>query len=144
MMDFFNLILQGPLAFVGYGADALVNWIGSCFTTCSAFPQTVWDTFGASVSSIAGFLGSAAANVWTGILYFLPDGGTLPSEFHTAAQYMGDSLATIDFIFPVGTLIYCMSLVLSVKLALWAFHVIRVITGFVRGIPVDSPKLFRL
>lgn len=138
MFDFINLILQGPLALIGTASDALVNWAASCYSgACTSFPQEVYNQIGASLSSIGGFLGSSAATVWTGILFFLPDGGTFPAVFHTSSQYMGNSLATVNFILPVDVLVYCMTLVLSVKIALWSFHVVRVVAGFVRGIPVD-------
>jgi len=130
MLDWIQYLTAGSLV------ETFQNW----WRDGGTWPQAAWDTIVSKVSSVGDVLQEAGAVVWKSIFYFLPDGGTLPDVFHTSAQYFGNTLMTVNFILPVDTLIYCMSLVLSVKLALFGFHIIRVIVSFTRGVGVDRYK----
>lgn len=127
-----------PSAIASTAVQAVSNWLGSCYQgACTAYPQEVWDALGNSLSSATGWLGSSAAVVWAQIFYFLPDGGNLPPAMHAAAIYFGNALQTVSFVLPVASLIDCLAIIFTIKLALWIFHISRVIISFVRGVPVD-------
>jgi len=95
---------------------------------------------GLGYSSIVSYIGGVLGQIFLGILIFLPSGGALPQVFHDASQYFGNALATVNFFFPVSTLVYCMTLVFSVKIALWSIHLIRIVVGFVRGVSTERYK----
>jgi len=81
----------------------------------------------------------AATGVVTGglvlILNRLPPGGGFPTQVHDAALYFGHALAYVNFILPVDALVWCISIVLLVKMTLWAFHIAMVVLNFLRGVP---------
>ena len=125
--------------------SSLFTYFASCIDgTCSDIPPevlTVFSDTSVSLSSLPSYLLSNVSKLFYGLFDYLPDGGGFPSAFHDAALYFGDALATINFILPVSTLIYCISFILTVKFAIWAFHLIRVVFSAVRGISVDRPNI---
>lgn len=116
----------------------VAQFLGYCSGgTCPTISQTVWSEFTAGASAIGNVLGSVAAHTVINLLYFFPDGGTMPTAFHDAAIYFGNALQTVAWLVPIPTLIYCMTFAFGVKLTLWSFHVVRVIVNFVRGVPTE-------
>jgi len=142
MSDIFNMIIGGGL--IGTSANAivsLVDWMGKCFNgSCGATPADVTQILtgiGSNLPNVASFIGSGLSKPLAVILNFLPDGGGFPTIFHTATQYFGNMLASVNWLLPVSDLIYCVTFVLSIQILLWTLHIMRVFVSFVRGIPVD-------
>jgi len=143
MSDIFSLIFGSGL--VGNAVNstrAYMEWIGGCFSgSCGTTPTAVVEMLtgiGEHSANTASFIGNAVSKLFLGIFGFLPLGGGLPQVIHDAFIYFGNTLATVNFILPVPTLIFCMSLIFSVKIALWSFHVIRLIISFARGVGVNN------
>lgn len=88
--------------------------------------------------SIIDVITSLGSRIFVGIFSFLPDGGTFPQSFHDAFIYFGNTLASVDVIFPTSTLIYCVSFIFAIKFALFGVHFIRVIINYVRGIDTTA------
>jgi len=97
-----------------------------------------WD----AAAIVGGNTVGAASGIVTGglvlLLNRLPPGGNFPDQVHEAALYFGNALSFVNFILPVDALVWCISLVLLVKMTLWAFHIGRVVLNFLRGIPTNS------
>jgi len=93
------------------------------------------------VGSILGVVGtggfSIVYNMFLGLFSLLPDGGALPAEVHAGAIYFGNTLQKVGFLVPVEAMVSCLIIILTAKMATWAFHVIRVIFNFVRGVGTE-------
>lgn len=142
MSNLLDIFFIGPTGLIANSATAFYQWISSCIGgACGTTPASVTEIltgFGSNLSSTINFLGSSASKLFLGLFSFLPSGGAFPGIFHSSAVYFGNMLASIAFFFPVTALIYCMSLILSIKFALWAFHLLRVAISFARGVSVDT------
>jgi len=138
MDSLFQLLFLGPIGTVANSAVSLYSWLANCMSgSCGVTPASVTEIFtgiGANLGSTTAFLGSVASKLIAGLFAYLPMGGGLPTVIHQGAQYFGSTLATVNFFLPVSTLVYCMTLVFSVKVALWAFHFLRTVLSFGRGI----------
>lgn len=134
---------MSPLTYLANNSASLVTdifgYLGSCVQgSCSSFPTDAFQIFQSAASNISSWMNNGSGAVFSQLFDFMPDGGNLPSQWHEAASYFGNTLYSIDFILPVSALVQCFTVILSVKIGLWALHLIRVLIGFVRGIPVDD------
>jgi len=135
-MDTLSSIFYYTGQFLG---SVMPDFVRSMFPNVNGI-YTIAESLGVTFSNVFSFMGSAIGQIYLGAFSILPDGGKLPLVFHQASQYFGNSLATINFIFPVSTLVYCMTLVFSIKVALWSLHIIRIVISFARGTQVDRYK----
>jgi len=92
------------------------------------------DIIGAIVNTIALAVNAAIS----GIIQKLPDGGGLPQGVHDAAIYFGNALGKVSFFFPTDVLIYCLALILTLKITLYGFHFLLWIVNLIRG--VSTPR----
>lgn len=144
MDSLLSFLLLSPVGLAANSIASTYTWLTNCFGgVCGVTPSSVTEMFtgiGSSLGSTVSYLGSTLGSLLLGIFSYLPQGGGFPTIFHTAAQSFGSTLSSVDFIFPASALVYCLTLILSVKLALWSFHLIRVGVSFVRGVAVDNFK----
>lgn len=137
-LQLFSSILNPLLIPVQYAGNYLGNLIGS------SIPDNVVQSLNNATNSLGGWLGGAIANILTGVINLLPLGGTLPTNIHTAAISLGNDLASVNPFVPVDVLIYCLALVITVKMALWALHFVTATVYFVRGVPIQRYETWRL
>jgi len=145
MNSWTDIFFYGPIGTVANSTVTFFQWLGSCMDgDCSATPADVTQILtgvGDNFTSTVAMLKSAGVELLLGIFNYLPDGGGFPDSFHSAFAYFGNALATIDFILPVSTLIYCIGFILAVKIALWSLHIIRTLISFIRGVSPERPNI---
>jgi len=118
----------------------ITQWLNPNSATLNAFTSdpTLENYLSLVGSGLFDLLPSLAGGALTEFLVVLlqvfPNGGSLPTVFHTSAVFLGNSLSSVDFMIPVSTLMTCIFIVLSVKLSLWFFHLLRMGVHFIRGI----------
>jgi len=134
--SFFNIFNPSNWPATIYLSNCWNN--GSC--SLSSLADAVNTGLSNQVGSVLTTLKDSAVQALIDVFSYLPLGGTLPSVFHSAAQYFANTLASVDFILPVSTVLFCMSIILSVKLSLWGLNFLRLLVNFVRGIPQDRYK----
>lgn len=85
---------------------------------------------------LAGVLGiSLFKPEWiAGLILQLPAGGDFPAPVHSAAVYFGHSLASVNFIFPVDTLVTIMLIGYNMTIVLLVFYFIRFVFLTIRGV----------
>jgi len=142
MSDFFSLIFgTGLVGSTVNSTRAYIEWIGACLSgSCGTTPSAVAEMLtgvGDKSADTASFIGNAVSKLFLGLFNFLPLGGGFPQVIHDAFIYFGNTLASVNFFLPVPTLIFCMSLIFSVKVTLWSFHLVRAVISFARGVNVD-------
>lgn len=81
--------------------------------------------FGLSLSLFPDFFAS--------LINLLPAGGTLPDPVHQGAIYFGQSLAAVDFMLPVRTLVMILQISYSILCTLLVLHLGWKIMSFFRG-----------
>jgi len=59
------------------------------------------------------------------IIGLLPTGGVFPSEVHSAFSTLGGYVGLIDVFVPVSVLLWCLTLVFGVEIALFSFKTIK-------------------
>lgn len=119
-------------------ATALVGGFGSGIQQAAQFVTTSVGPFSLTTEMAQNLIGSVTGAIQTGftsLFEALPDGGTLPQYAHSGAIYFGQTLDLIDFIFPTHHLISIMLLILTIKLVLFSFYIVKMVFNFVRGIP---------
>lgn len=118
--------------------NTISSFVNSVFTLLYGFSA---GSAASSLGSLVGIPGWTPAQIISGtiesLIRRLPDGGNFPQGVHDAAIYFGNRLNLIDFILPVDVLLGCMLLIFSTKFILWAFHIVKWITNFVRGVPTE-------
>lgn len=143
MGNLIDILFIGPIGLIANSTANLFNWVGSCMDgECSATPSDVLEIFtgiGDSFGSTVGLLKSAASQIILNILSVLPDSGGFPTQFDTAFSTLGGYLATVNFILPVSTLIYCISFVLALRMVIWGVHIMLTFAYFVRGVEKSKP-----
>lgn len=105
------------------------------------FFTTAGQSLGSTTAAITGNIGQVAQDAgWemvSKLFDFMPDGGGFPAIFHEAAIYFGNCLQSVAFMVPVEALVQCLTISMSVLFTLAAFHIVRIVVNFVRGIPTD-------
>lgn len=89
------------------------------------------------LGSVFGLTTDAIWNIFKFLIEFLPDAAGFPTGVHTAAVYFGAMLSKVSFIFPVDTLFTCLVLILTLKIGLYAFHIMLLIVNWIRGVPTQ-------
>jgi len=111
-----------------------VTTIEEAWTAVGELPQEAWQRLWDVSTNIPDIFATAAFGIWSGIAFFLPDGGTFPDQVHEAAIYFGGSLASVDPFLPTQDLIAVILLSASVYIALTLWTIGYNIFKIVRGV----------
>jgi len=67
----------------------------------------------------------------------LPTGGVFPTEVHTAFTTLGDYIGFFDVFIPISTVLFCLTLVFGVEIAIFGFKTVKWI---ISHIPIIGGK----
>lgn len=82
---------------------------------------------------ITSFLLTTFVSFLAFIIGFLPT-GSLPVAVSSSIVYLSSILNAFDFLFPISTLFIVLSIVITVDIAVWAFHSVLWVYHKIRGI----------
>jgi len=71
------------------------------------------------------FLFTIAYNFLSFLINHLPSGGVFPTEVHSAFSTLGGYVGMFDVFVPISTLLYCLLLLFSVEIGVFAFKTIK-------------------
>jgi len=135
LINTFSWVLDPLNALLGVGFTSFGQWLGSCINgSCDVLTDVGLKNIFNALASILDFLQQIATTAWLGIFMALPSGGHFPPVTHSAAVYFGNALQSVAFMLPVDVMVWCLTFSLNVFMGLWAFHTVRSIVYFVRGI----------
>jgi len=111
-----------------------VSTVDDFISAIGSLPQESWQRLWDVSTTIPDIFATAAFGIWSGIAFFLPDGGTFPDQVHEAAIYFGGSLASVDPFLPTQDLIAVILLSASVYIALTVWTIGYNLFKIVRGV----------
>jgi len=65
------------------------------------------------------------------IIDIFPTGSTFPTEVHTAFSTLGSYVGLMDVFVPVSTMLWCLTLLFGIEIAIFGFKTLKWVISFI-------------
>ena len=132
--------LLGMAIFAGsYFFTPVGDMVDTAFTALTG--ADVQELMGIGIAKFFQFVGNGAAEAFERFSQFLPYSDGLPAQVIYAANQVTPFFGVVNMFFPVDTVFYLLTLMLSLQVSLWGLQIALKIYGFARGIDMRTDKL---